>query len=174
MSLYSNLGAENHIPAAAPIYMAVKGDIFDVRYGNFRMCLRCIIIQLCQYGVDRRIGDASLGVKFKHPSHLSHHSLHEYTICDDVYPSFLTMSHLFADYPGKYIVSFNIKFSCISPLYVFFSCHSFGGMEMYGKGCTYHPFAGRDASRALAKMSFDVEHLDSPCTDDLTGNYVNV
>eukprot|EP01084_Bolivina_argentea_P067037 122175_1 len=69
--------------AAAPIYVAVKGDIFDVRYGNFRMCLRCIIIQLCQYGVDRRIGDASLGVKFKHPSHLSHHSLHEYTICDD-------------------------------------------------------------------------------------------
>eukprot|EP01084_Bolivina_argentea_P067036 122166_1 len=45
---------------------------------------------------------------------------------------------------------------------------SFGGMEMYGKGCTYHLFAGRDASRALAKMSFDVEHLDSPCTDDLT------
>ncbi len=138
------------------------------------LCLRYIITQLCQYRVDRQIDDSSLWLKFRHPSRLSHHSLHECTICDDVYPSFLTMSHLFADYPGKYVVPFNIKFSCISPLYVFFSCYSFGGMAMYGKGCAYHLFAGRDASRALAKMSFDAEHLDNPRTDDLTGKYVNV
>ncbi len=46
---------------------------------------------------------------------------------------------------------------------------------MYGKGCPYNLFAGRDASRALAKMSFDPEHLDNPQTDDLPGTYgVNV
>ncbi len=57
-------------------------------------------------------------------------------------------------------------------LYGFFPRVSFGGVEMYGKGCPYNLFAGRDASRALAKMSFDVEHLDDPRTDDLPGMYV--
>jgi membrane-associated progesterone receptor component len=45
---------------------------------------------------------------------------------------------------------------------------SFGGVSHYGKGCGYHIFAGRDASRALAKMSFEQEHLDHPAISDLT------
>ena len=41
-----------------------------------------------------------------------------------------------------------------------------GGFEMYKPGATYNLFAGKDASRALAKMSFDAEHVDSR---DLSG-----
>ncbi|CBJ32444.1 conserved unknown protein [Ectocarpus siliculosus] len=39
---------------------------------------------------------------------------------------------------------------------------SYGGAEMYGPGKSYNLFAGRDASVALAKMSFAPEHLDNP------------
>eukprot|EP00549_Striatella_unipunctata_P001916 CAMPEP_0118704608 /NCGR_PEP_ID=MMETSP0800-20121206/19338_1 /TAXON_ID=210618 ORGANISM="Striatella unipunctata, Strain CCMP2910" /NCGR_SAMPLE_ID=MMETSP0800 /ASSEMBLY_ACC=CAM_ASM_000638 /LENGTH=291 /DNA_ID=CAMNT_0006606533 /DNA_START=21 /DNA_END=896 /DNA_ORIENTATION=- len=45
---------------------------------------------------------------------------------------------------------------------------SFGGMLFYGKGCTYNIFAGKDASRALAKMSFEKAIVDNPNTDDLS------
>nr|CCA26112.1 heme/steroid binding domaincontaining protein putati [Albugo laibachii Nc14] len=36
------------------------------------------------------------------------------------------------------------------------------GKEYYGSGGSYEQFAGRDASRALACMSFDPEFLDDP------------
>eukprot|EP00904_Undaria_pinnatifida_P008944 jgi/Undpi1/517/HiC_scaffold_10.g03981.m1 len=39
---------------------------------------------------------------------------------------------------------------------------SYGGASMYGPGKSYNLFAGRDASVALAKMSFAPEHLDNP------------
>ncbi|CAM9184948.1 unnamed protein product [Hapterophycus canaliculatus] len=39
---------------------------------------------------------------------------------------------------------------------------SYGGAAMYGPGKSYNLFAGRDASVALAKMSFAPENLDKP------------
>jgi predicted heme/steroid binding protein len=45
---------------------------------------------------------------------------------------------------------------------------SFGGVEFYGPNGSYHRFAGKDASRALAKMSFQQEDLDDTSVDDLT------
>lgn len=45
---------------------------------------------------------------------------------------------------------------------------SYGGTEMYGVGGPYHIFAGIDASRALAKMSFDREDVESRDLSDLT------
>lgn len=45
---------------------------------------------------------------------------------------------------------------------------SFGGVIFYGKGGGYSKFAGRDASRALAKMSLNEADVINPHTDDLT------
>lgn len=45
---------------------------------------------------------------------------------------------------------------------------SYGGKEMYGKGGPYFLFAGIDASKALAKMSFKPEDLESRDLSDLT------
>merc|ERR1719313_2636240 len=45
---------------------------------------------------------------------------------------------------------------------------SFGGYEMYGPGGPYHLFAGIDASRCLAKMSFKPEDINSRDVSDLT------
>lgn len=44
---------------------------------------------------------------------------------------------------------------------------SFGGVEFYGPGCGYNRFAGKDASRALAKMSFDPEDVQNTSVSDL-------
>lgn len=45
---------------------------------------------------------------------------------------------------------------------------SFGGVLFYGPGCTYNRFAGKDASRALSKMSFDPADTENTDTSDLT------
>lgn len=45
---------------------------------------------------------------------------------------------------------------------------SFGGFDMYKPGATYNLFAGKDASKALAKMSFQDEDLNSRDLSDLT------
>ena len=45
---------------------------------------------------------------------------------------------------------------------------SFGGVTFYGKDRSYHRFAGVDASRALAKMSFDPKDVENPDCSDLT------
>ena len=42
------------------------------------------------------------------------------------------------------------------------------GKSFYGPGGGYHVFAGRDASRGLAKMSLEAEDVDNPHVDDLT------
>eukprot|EP00602_Paraphysomonas_sp_CaronLab_P005371 CAMPEP_0185020740 /NCGR_PEP_ID=MMETSP1103-20130426/3385_1 /TAXON_ID=36769 /ORGANISM="Paraphysomonas bandaiensis, Strain Caron Lab Isolate" /LENGTH=357 /DNA_ID=CAMNT_0027551827 /DNA_START=13 /DNA_END=1086 /DNA_ORIENTATION=- len=51
---------------------------------------------------------------------------------------------------------------------------SFGGTDMYGPGCPYHLFAGRDASRALAKMSFNPEDIETRDLSDLTAEQLKV
>jgi membrane-associated progesterone receptor component len=45
---------------------------------------------------------------------------------------------------------------------------SFGGTTFYGVGGPYHKFAGRDASRSLAKMSLDIADLENPDISALT------
>lgn len=45
---------------------------------------------------------------------------------------------------------------------------SFGGYEMYCEGSSYHVFAGRDASRGLAKMSLSPEDSTSSDLSDLS------
>lgn len=51
---------------------------------------------------------------------------------------------------------------------------SYGGVHMYGAGQAYHIFAGIDASRALAMMSFDAEHVNSRDLSDLTESQLKV
>jgi membrane-associated progesterone receptor component len=51
---------------------------------------------------------------------------------------------------------------------------SFGGVEMYGKGGPYQRFAGKDASRALALMSFDPKDVENTDISDLDEKKVKV
>jgi membrane-associated progesterone receptor component len=51
---------------------------------------------------------------------------------------------------------------------------SFGGMTFYGPGCSYHRFAGKDVSRALAKMSFEPEDIENNSLDDVTDKQFQV
>ncbi|KAL9181617.1 hypothetical protein ACHAXT_010422 [Thalassiosira profunda] len=51
---------------------------------------------------------------------------------------------------------------------------SFGGVPMYGKGGPYNRFAGKDASRALALMSFDPKDAENPDISDLEEKKVKV
>ena len=51
---------------------------------------------------------------------------------------------------------------------------SYGGKEMYGPGGPYFRFAGIDASRPLAKMSFDPADLASSDLSDLTAEQLKV
>jgi membrane-associated progesterone receptor component len=58
-----------------------------------------------------------------------------------------------------------------APIYVgagdkVFDC-SFGGIEFYGPSGGYNKFAGKDVSRALAKMSFDPADTENTNIDDL-------
>jgi len=45
---------------------------------------------------------------------------------------------------------------------------SFGGVTFYGPGCAYAKFAGKDVSRALAKMSFDPNDIEVSDISDLS------
>lgn len=51
---------------------------------------------------------------------------------------------------------------------------SFGGKEMYGEGGPYHLFAGYDASKALAKMSFELSLLGDLDLSDLSADEQHV
>mmetsp|Transcript_445 Transcript_445/g.535 ORF Transcript_445/g.535 Transcript_445/m.535 type:complete len:285 (-) Transcript_445:1046-1900(-) len=65
-----------------------------------------------------------------------------------------------------------------APIYVglankVFDC-SFGGVTFYGPNGAYERFAGVDASRALAKMSFDPKDVENPSIDDLEEKQLKV
>lgn len=45
---------------------------------------------------------------------------------------------------------------------------------MYGKGGPYNRFAGKDASRALALMSFDPKDIENTDTSDLEEKQLKV
>lgn len=65
-----------------------------------------------------------------------------------------------------------------APIYVgagdkVFDC-SFGGVMFYGPGCSYNRFAGLDASRALALMSFDAADAQNSDVSDLTDKQLKV
>ena len=49
---------------------------------------------------------------------------------------------------------------------------SYGGLDLYGQGGSYHCFVGNDASRALAKMSMSEEDLSSSDLSDLTSTQI--
>jgi membrane-associated progesterone receptor component len=51
---------------------------------------------------------------------------------------------------------------------------SFGGVEMYGKDGPYNRFAGKDASRALALMSFDAKDVANTDISDLDEKKVKI
>eukprot|EP00977_Amphora_coffeiformis_P011806 scaffold2897_cov178-Amphora_coffeaeformis.AAC.11 len=51
---------------------------------------------------------------------------------------------------------------------------SFGGVTFYGPEGPYRKFAGRDASRALAKMSLDEADLQNPDLSDVTEKEMKV
>jgi membrane-associated progesterone receptor component len=51
---------------------------------------------------------------------------------------------------------------------------SFGGVEMYGKDGPYQRFAGKDASRALALMSFDPKDVENTDISDLEEKKVKI
>lgn len=51
---------------------------------------------------------------------------------------------------------------------------SFGGVPMYGKDGPYNRFAGKDASRALALMSFDPKDVENTDISDLEEKKVKV
>jgi len=51
---------------------------------------------------------------------------------------------------------------------------SFGGVTLYSEGCSYFRFAGKDVSRALAKMSFQPEDIENMSTIDLTEKQLEV
>jgi len=51
---------------------------------------------------------------------------------------------------------------------------SFGGVTFYGPGCAYNRFAGKDASRALAKMSFEPQDTENPDVSDLSEKELKV
>jgi membrane-associated progesterone receptor component len=51
---------------------------------------------------------------------------------------------------------------------------SYGGKELYGSNGPYHFFAGMDASRALAKMSFEKVNLENSSLIDLTDSELKI
>lgn len=44
---------------------------------------------------------------------------------------------------------------------------SFVGVAFYGPGCCYNRFAGKDASRSLAKMSLESKDTEKPDVSDV-------
>mmetsp|Transcript_18812 Transcript_18812/g.42929 ORF Transcript_18812/g.42929 Transcript_18812/m.42929 type:complete len:164 (-) Transcript_18812:60-551(-) len=51
---------------------------------------------------------------------------------------------------------------------------SFGGSEFYGPGGSYENFAGKNISRALAKMSFDPADLENTDLGDLDEKHLKI
>eukprot|EP00612_Vaucheria_litorea_P003538 CAMPEP_0171459792 /NCGR_PEP_ID=MMETSP0945-20130129/4925_1 /TAXON_ID=109269 /ORGANISM="Vaucheria litorea, Strain CCMP2940" /LENGTH=247 /DNA_ID=CAMNT_0011985863 /DNA_START=121 /DNA_END=864 /DNA_ORIENTATION=+ len=51
---------------------------------------------------------------------------------------------------------------------------SYGGAPHYAKNMSYNLFVGKDASRALAKMSFDQSNLENPSIKDLSESELEV
>merc|ERR1712071_299480 len=51
---------------------------------------------------------------------------------------------------------------------------SFGGVAFYGPGCSYNLFAGKDASRSLALMSFNPSDIENSSISDLTEKQLKI
>jgi membrane-associated progesterone receptor component len=173
-----------------PIYIGLKGDVFDVsdasEYYGIGAPYRCF--------AGRNATRAMAKFSFEE-SELSNYDISdlgpfEKNTLDDWFEKF----KYFKCYPivGKYsIATSGLKLTVAelktfnglqeldpsvnrvnSPVYIGLKTKvydvSYGGYEMYGKDGPYHRFAGRDISRALAKMSFDEADVNSSDISDLT------
>ena len=187
-----------------PVYLSIGGTVFNVSkgrdfygpggpYENFagRECGAA----LAKMSFDKELLDdlsacESLGVGDKRElenwlekfEHYRGYPIMGRLVPDDKLPSperVMTMEEL-AKYDGKLegTPEGDLKGYGTHPIYVgaldkVFDV-SFGGVPMYGKDGPYNRFAGKDASRALALMSFDPKDAENPDISDLEEKKVKV
>ena len=163
-----------------PLYVCVKGDVFDVSearsfygpgggYALFagRDASKCLAtMSLEESDLDQPIADLNHGER----EHLD-----EWHFKFKEMKGYAILGRLAQPDPTKYISRAEllergtgtctpIKGRCCAEHLIGVRGNvydvGFGGVGFYGAGCSYHLFCGRDASRALAKMSFKPEDVD--------------